>query len=74
MPHKLAAVRDAVLAWAARHGVLTDTAGGDPGVQRGDPSILPFEAQHADYFRTRKIVRVNADEGNQRHVLRVFSR
>jgi hypothetical protein len=67
-------VRDAVLAWAARHGVLSDTAISDPGVNVGDPSILPFETEHADYFRTRKIVRVVVEARGQRRSLKIFSR
>ncbi len=74
MPNDLNTVRDAVLAWAARHGVLTPTAASDPGVQRGDPDILPFESQHAEYFRTRNIVRVNAEEGQKRQEIKIFSR
>jgi hypothetical protein len=71
---ELAEVRNAVLAWAFQHGLLADTALGDEGIAQGDPSILPFEAQHADYFRTRKIVRVYGDTGRRRHTLKVFSR
>ena len=51
-------------------------AANDEGVQRGDPSILPFEGQHADFFRSRKIVRVTAEarSGRRPHVLKIFSR
>ena len=35
---------------------------GDEGVRTGDSSIIPFEVKHADYFRTRKVVRMAAED------------
>lgn len=66
-------VRNAVLAWAHSNGVLAETAFGDEGIARGDPALLPFKPEHAEYFRTRKIVRVYLS-GRTRHRLQVFSR
>lgn len=67
-------LRDAVLAWALQHGVLGESAVGDAGVVRGEPSILPFRPEHAEYFRTRKIVRVLATRRTTRHELIIHSR
>ncbi len=71
---ELTQVRNAVLTWAFENGILADSAQGDEGVGQGDPSILPFEARHAEYFRTRKVVRVLTTDVKREDTLTIYSR
>lgn len=61
------ALRLAILTWARRNGVLADTV---PLENEGDIKLVPFEANMVEYFRTRKVIRVEADRG----CITIFSR
>ena len=69
-------VRDAVLAWAARNGILAYAAQAAHGAVDGDPSLLPFGPEHVEYFRTRNrnIVRVQLHRQGLVHVITVSTR
>lgn len=67
---ELADVRDGVLRWAFLNGILADASMGDEGVRAGDETMCPFADEHAEFFRTRKIVRVYSSGS----VLRVSAR
>ncbi len=58
-----------ILAWAERNGVLADYLTADSG---GDANRVPFPDGSAEFFRTRKIVRVVADTDKGRLI--VYSR
>ncbi|MEO1368302.1 MAG: hypothetical protein AAFX50_14105 [Acidobacteriota bacterium] len=60
-------LRLALMSWARRHGILSEVV---PFEEHGDLALVPFEPEAAEYFRTRKIVRVEA-EGRR---LSLFSR
>lgn len=55
---ELAAVRDGVLRWAVLNGILAEASLSDEGARSGDETMCPFSEHHAEFFRTRKIVRV----------------
>lgn len=69
-------VRDAILAWAAKNGILAHAAQAAPGVQAGNPGLLPFESKHVEYFRTRNrnIVRVRVERHGFGHIVTVSTR
>ena len=50
----------ALYAWAVRYAILADSAMRDAVSLAGDPSIIPFSAEQATYFQTRKIVKIAA--------------
>lgn len=54
------AIRDSIEEWALRHGILSTSAGPRGADDGADVTLVPFSPQHADYFRTRHIVRVTA--------------
>lgn len=64
---KIETLRLAILSWARSNGILADNV---PFEENGDIKLVPFESDMAEYFRTRKIVRVEVD----RHTLSIFSR
>jgi hypothetical protein len=69
-----AEVRDAILAWAAQHGILAYAAQAAAGAETGKPDILPFDGTHVEFFRTRNIVRVQLEHKGQWDVVTVSSR
>ena len=52
-------LRLAILSWARINGILSDNV---PIEQDGSLDLVPFEPEAIEYFRTRKIVRVEVDE------------
>lgn len=60
-------LRLAILSWARRNGILSENV----LLERdGDIGLIPFEDEAVEYFRTRKITRVEADD----HRVTIFSR
>ena len=55
---KIETLRLAILSWAHYNGVLSDNV---PIEADGDIELVPFESEMTEYFRTRKIVRVEVD-------------
>jgi len=55
---KIEELRLAIISWARNNGVLSDNV---PFETKGDISLVPFKSEMADYFRSRKIVRVEVD-------------
>lgn len=53
-------LKNALYAWAIQNGVLADDAMREALGLGGDARLLPFDNSHADYFRTRKIIKVSA--------------
>lgn len=47
-------------AWAMRHAVLADSAMRDAIGGGANPDLIPFDIEHAGYFKTRKIVKVSS--------------
>lgn len=62
-------VRAGLLSWAVANGIMADNIAVDT---EGDVSLVPFPANAVEYFRTRKVVRVVADEATG--TLVVYSR
>ena len=58
-------VKNALYAWAIQNGVLADNAMREAIGLGGDASLIPFDSTHADYFRTRKIVKVSTASGGR---------
>lgn len=54
-------VRRDLYAWATNRGILTDAALRDALGLHGDPSAIPFTDEQAEYFRTRRIMRIRAE-------------
>ena len=57
-------VKNGLYAWAIQNGVLADSAMRDALGLGGDASIIPFDATHADYFRTRKVNKVSVSSND----------
>lgn len=64
---EIESLRLGVIAWAQRNGILADNVLVEHG---GDHSLAPFNGEMVEFFRTRKIVRVEI--GRQR--LTIYSR
>jgi hypothetical protein len=60
-----AEVKNALYAWAIQNAVLADDSMREAVGLGGDASLIPFDSTHADYFRTRKIVKVSASNGGR---------
>ena len=58
-------LRLAILAWGRDHGILASTLRLE-GQDHGDKRLAPFSDDAADYFRTRRVVRVVEDEVEKR--------
>lgn len=56
-------LRNALYAWAIQNGVLADEAMREAIGLGGNASLIPFDSTQADYFRTRKIVKVSTSPG-----------
>lgn len=54
-------VRQDLYSWAARRGILTDSALREALGLTGDPTAVPFTEEQAEYFRTRRIMRIRAE-------------
>jgi len=67
-------LRNALYAWAIQHGVLADEAMRDVVGLLGDAALVPFDATQADYFRTRKIIKVTLSRKGKVHSLSVATR
>lgn len=52
-------IKNGLYAWAMQYGILADTAMREVMGLNGDASIIPFDRSHADYFRTRKVIKVS---------------
>ena len=75
MIYEIKKIRSSMLAWANAYGILADTGLDATAIGEGDPDIIPFTDEHAEYFRTRKIVRVSSElRGGRNNSLRVFAR
>ena len=64
---KIEALRSAILTWAHNNGILSENV---PIEAEGNIKLVPFKSEMAEYFRTRKIVRIEVDG----HRISVFSR
>lgn len=64
---KIEILRLAIISWARNNGILSDNV---PFEMQGDIKLVPFKSEAAEYFRTRKIVRVEVDG----HRISIFSR
>lgn len=51
-------IRLAILTWARNNGILSDSV---PIENAGNVELIPFESDSVEYFRNRKIVRVEID-------------
>lgn len=56
-------LRNALYAWAVQNGVLADAAMREAIGLGGDASLIPFDRAQADYFRTRKVIKVTTSTG-----------
>lgn len=59
-------VRNALYAWAIQNNILADDAMREAIGLGGDASIIPFDSSCADYFRTRKIIKVSSTSNSQK--------
>lgn len=50
-----------LFAWAIQRGILTAAAMRDAPRDRGDPSVIPFTDEQAEYFRNRPIMRIRVE-------------
>ncbi len=64
---EIEALRLAILSWARNNGILSENV---PFEMVGDINLVPFEGVMAEYFRTRKIVRVEVEHRR----ISIFSR
>jgi len=48
----------ALYTWSFQHAVLSDEAMRDAISMNGDATLVPFDDTHAEYFKTRKIVKI----------------
>jgi hypothetical protein len=60
--------------WAMKYGVLTDDAMAEASLISGDAGIIPFGEEHAEYFRTRKIIKITSRRKASISILSLFSR
>jgi len=67
-------IHNGLLMWAMKYGVLADDALRDASQVSGDADLIPFEEQHSNYFRTRKIVKVEARKKGSTHTFALYSR
>lgn len=51
-------VKDSLYTWAMHHGILQNSR----SIDETNEKLVPFSDQSIEYFRFRKIVRINADE------------
>ncbi len=51
-------IRLAIISWARNNGILSDNV---PIEAQGDLKLVPFDSEMTEFFRTRKIIRVEAD-------------
>jgi len=61
-------LRSSLLCWARNNGILSDTAYID---KEGDVTKVPFTSEGIEFFRTRKIIRI---EITNKHTITLFSR
>ncbi len=52
-------VHAALFSWGLQHAVITEEVIRQNTTSAGDPSLIPFDLEHADFFRTRKIVKIS---------------
>ncbi len=52
-------IHAAVFNWGLQNSILSDEVIRQNAEFGGDPTLLPFGTEHADYFRTRKIVKLS---------------
>lgn len=62
-------IRDSILTWARFNGILSENV---LFKGKGDPSIIPFDDSGIEFFRSRKIVRV--ETLNDRNSITIFSK
>jgi len=67
-------LKNALYAWAIQHAVLADDAMREAMGLAGDARLIPFDAELADYFRTRKIIKVGLSRKGVVHKLSLATR
>lgn len=65
---------EGLLAWALEHGVLADSIANMNAATDGDAGLAPFTHDEAEFFRTRKIMRVSFRIEGNRSVISIYSR
>lgn len=60
-------LRLAILSWARTNGILTENV---PIEEEGNINLVPFESDDVEFFRTRKIVRID----DEKEKITIFSR
>ncbi len=58
MPPRPDDLHKALYSWSFLHAVLSDDAMREAANMSGDANLIPFDESHAEYFRTRKIVKI----------------
>ena len=67
-------IQDGLLMWAMKFGILMDDALREAASLSGDADLIPFDSSHADYFKTRKIVKINTRRKGSNRIFSLFSR
>lgn len=67
-------IQNGLLMWAMKFGVLTDDALREASSLSGNADLIPFDSSHADYFKTRKIVKINTRRKGSKRIFSLFSR
>jgi len=67
-------LRNGLYAWAIEHGVLADDVMREAIRLAGNAKVIPFDTKFADYFRTRKIVKVGLSRKGTNYKLTLSTR
>jgi hypothetical protein len=67
-------IQNGLMMWAMKFGVLTDDALREASSISGNADLIPFDSSHADYFKTRKIVKITARRKSSKRIFSLFSR
>jgi hypothetical protein len=67
-------IQNGLLMWALKFGVLNDDALREAASLAGDADLIPFDNTHADYFKTRNIVKITTRRKGSNHIFSLFSR
>jgi hypothetical protein len=67
-------VRADLYAWGAGYGILTEGAMREAAGLKGNAANVPFNEVEADYFRTRRIMRIRLDDSGPEPVITIFTR
>ncbi|MBE9550191.1 MAG: hypothetical protein IMF09_12370 [Proteobacteria bacterium] len=60
--------------WALKYGILTDDAMREASMISGDADLIPFDGSHAEFFKTRKIVKIISRSRGSTSVISLFAR